>query len=196
MNPSLFYRPGALLSQQELSAARLDGLLVEVGEGYIPADLPEDAGARTAAVMSVLSAGYAMSGPTAAWVHGIGGEPPLRHHIHRAVDHRPRVEPRRDVVVHEGQVMPSDLIFIGTTPVTTPLRTLTDLVVTANRYEECASWMRSMAAAMPSLVSQVQELLAARTRMPGKRVALATVEELLSATVQSGVDQDVTRYTS
>lgn len=185
-----------MLSQQELSAARLDGLLVEVGEGYMPADLPEDAGARAAAVMSVLSPGYAMSGPTAAWVHGAGGAPPQRHHIHRAVDYRPRVEPRRDVVVHEGQVMPNDLIFIGATPVTTPLRTLTDLVLTANRYEECASWARSMAVAMPALVSQAQALLAGRTRMPGKRAALATVAELLDEITHGEMGQDVTRYTS
>lgn len=183
----------------------MDGLLVEVGEGYIPADLPEDAGARVAAVISVLSPGYAMSGPTAAWVHGIGGAPPMQHHIHRAVDHRPRVEPRRDVVVHEGQVKPGDLIFIGATPVTTPIRTLTDLVLTANRYEECASWMRSMALDMPALVNQVQALLVSRTRLPGKRAALATIAELQSSTLGETVlgetvpgetGQDVTRYTS
>jgi hypothetical protein len=202
VHPSLFYRPGALLSQQELSAARLDGLLVEVGEGYMPADLPEDAGARATALAPILSAGYAASGPTAAWVHGVGDAPPQRHHLQRAADRRPRVELRRNVVMHEGQVPPGDLTFVAAVPVTTPLRTLTDLVLTSSRYRECAVWMRSMAEACPALVPQVQTLLAGRSRMPGKRAALATVSELLN---ERGQDQaarnrlaqeEVTRYTS
>lgn len=179
MDPSLFYRPGALLSQQELSAARLDGLLVEVGEGYMPVDLPEDTGARAASLAPILSPGYAMSGPTAAWVHGIGDAPPLRHHIQRAVDRRPRVQPRQNVIVHEGQVPADDLMLVAVMPVTTPLRTLTDLVLTSSRYGECATWMRTMAAACPSLVPLVRSALAARSRMPGKRAALAVVADLM-----------------
>lgn len=196
MDPSLFYRPGALLSQQELSAARLDGLLVEVGEGYMPADLPEDAGARAAALAPILSPGYAASGPTAAWVHGVGDAPPRHHHIQRAVDRRPRVQPRQNVIVHEGQVPSNDLTLVATLPVTTPLRTLTDLVLTSSRYGECALWMRSMAAACPSLVPLVQTLLAARTRMPGKRAALVVVAELLDEVGEGARQEEVTRYTS
>ncbi|MDQ0645514.1 type IV toxin-antitoxin system AbiEi family antitoxin [Microbacterium murale] len=197
MDPSLFYRPGALLSQQELIAARLDGLLVEVGEGYMPVDLPEDAGARAAALIPILSPGFAASGPTAAWVHGIGDAPPLRHHIQRAVDHRPRVHPRQNLIMHEGRVPPSDLLLVGAVPVTTPLRTLTDLVLTSGRYDECAAWMRSMATACPSLVPRVQSLLVARSRLPGKRAALAALAELIAGREQEeGAQDEVTRYTS
>ncbi|MCS3842556.1 type IV toxin-antitoxin system AbiEi family antitoxin [Microbacterium sp. AK031] len=195
MDPSLFYRPGALLSQQELGAARLDGLLVEVGEGYMPADLPEDAGARAAAVSPILSPGYAASGPTAAWVHGVGDTPPARHHTQRAVDHRPRISQRSDVIAHEGRVPPSDLVVIGVIPVTTPLRTLTDLVLTSGRYHECAVWMSEMAAAFPSLVPQVQTLLAARSRMPGKRAAMSVVAELLALPAHECAQDDVTLRT-
>ena len=196
MDPSLFYRPGALLSQQELNAARLDGLLVEVGDGYMPADLPEDAGARAAALEPVVSPGYAASGPTAAWVHGIGDAPPLRHHIQRAVDRRPRVQPRHNVIVHEGRVPSDDLMLIARMPVTTPLRTLTDLVLSSDRHGECAAWMRSMAAACPSLVPRVHTLLAARSRMPGKRAALAIVADLAGAQGENARQEEVTRYTS
>jgi hypothetical protein len=193
VNPSLFYRPGALLSQQELSAARLDGLLVEVGEGYMPADLPEDAGARATALAPILSAGYAASGPTAAWVHGVGDAAPLRHHIQRAVDRRPRVQPRHDVIVHEGQLPSNDLVHIAGVPVTTPLRTLTDLVLTSSRHGECARWMRAMAAACPSLVPVVQTLLAERSRMPGKRAALAIIAELAGEPGENARQEEVTR---
>ena len=190
MDPSLFYRPGALLSQQELGAARLDGLLVEVGEGYMPADLPEDAGARAAALSPIISPGYAASGPTAAWVHGVGGTPPARHHTQRAVDRRPRIDQRRDVIAHEGRVPRSDLIVFGAIPVTTPLRTLTDLVLMSGRYRECAVWMPEMAALFPSLVPQVQTLLAARSRMPGKQAALSAVAELLALAAREDASQD------
>lgn len=208
MHPSLFYRPGALLSQQELSAARLDGLLVEVGEGYMPSDLPEDAGARAAALAPILSPGYAASGPTAAWVHGVGDAPPQRHHIQRAVDRRPRVELRRNVIMHEGKVPPGDLTFVAAVPVTTPLRTLSDLILTSSRYGECALWMRSMAQARPSLLPLVQTLLSGRSRMPGKHAALAAVSALLEERgeeeaarenpTQKGdtAQEEVTRYTS
>ena len=197
MDSSLFYRPGALLSEAELSAARLDGVLVEVGEGYMPADMPEDDGARAAALGPVLSPGYAASGPTAAWVHGVGDAPPLHHHIQRAVDRRPRVPLRTNVIVHEGQVPLSDLIFLAAAPVTTRLRTMTDLVLTSSRFSECAVWMRGMAEAFPSLVPRVQTLLTARSRMPGKRAALATVGALLNEHAQAVSAQDeVTRYTS
>ncbi len=167
----------------------------------MPVDLPEDAGARAAALAPILSPGYAMSGPTAAWVHGIGDGPPLRHHIQRAVDRRPRVQPRHNVIVHEGQVPADDLMLVAIMPVTTPLRTLTDLVLTSSRYGECATWMRTMAAACPSLVPLVQTLLAARSRMPGKRAALAVVAELLDqrapgARVEEFAQEEVTRYTS
>ena len=195
MHPSLFYRPGALLSPQELNAARLDGLLVEIGEGYMPADLPEDAGARAAALSPILTPGYAASGPTAAWVHGVGDAPPSRHHIQRAVDHRPRIEQRREVIAHEGRIPPADLIFVAAVPVTTPLRTLTDLVLTSGRYRECDEWMGEMAAMFPSLLPRVHELLTARPRMPGKRAALATVADLLSERDQR-IHEEVTRYTS
>ncbi len=197
MDPSLFYRPGALLSQQELGAARLDGLLVEIGEGYMPADLPEDAGARAAALSMILSPGYAMSGPTAAWVHGVGDAPPARHHAQRAVDHRPRIDQRRDVIAHEGRVPHSDLVFLGAIPVTAPLRTLTDLVLMSGRYRECAVWMPKMAVAFPSLVPQVQTLLAARSRLPGKRAAMSAIADLLALAAGEGPSHDeVTRYTS
>lgn len=157
----------------------------------MPADLPEDSGARTAALSPILPPGYAASGPTAAWVHGVGDAPPLRHHVQRAADRRPRVALHRNVIVHEGQLPPNDLVFIAAVPVTTPLRTLTDLVLTAGRHDECALWMRAMAQAHPVLIRQVETLLTARSRMPGKRAALAMIAELLIED-----DQDVTRYTS
>ena len=80
MHPSLLYLPGAPLSLPELTAARIDGLLIEVGDGYMPPDIPEGPAARLASLAPILSPGYAASGPTAAWVHGVGDGPPRCHH--------------------------------------------------------------------------------------------------------------------
>ncbi|KDA05876.1 hypothetical protein DC31_14450 [Microbacterium sp. CH12i] len=55
MHKSLFYLPGGLLSQPELNSARLDGLLFELGAGYMPADIPEGVDARAAALIPIVS---------------------------------------------------------------------------------------------------------------------------------------------
>lgn len=189
MHPSLFFHPGALLSQPELSSARIDGVLIEVGEGYMPPDLPEDAGARATSLTPLLASGYALCGPSAAWVHGVGDRPPGCHHVQRISRRRSRVRPQRNVILHERVIDAGDVELIGAVPVTTRLRTLTDLVVSASGDEETALWMRALAAAAPGLVPQVRATIAERERMPGKRAALARLAELECY-------DEVTRYTS
>lgn len=189
MHDSLFYRPGAVLSQSELSSARLDGLVFELGTGYMPADVPEDQSSRITALGEILCAGFAASGSTAAWVHGVGDAPPLHHHIQRVVDHRPRVRAAHNVVVHESRLAPGDAELIADAHVTTPLRTLTDLVLGADRYPEYSVWMRLLASETPMLLSEVREHLGGRPRLPGRRAALARLE-CLSVEVRQ---DDVTR---
>lgn len=194
MHPSLFFHPGALLSQPELSSARIDGLLVEVGEGYMPPDVPEDAAARVASLALVLLPGHAASGPTAAWVHGIGDAPPRCHHQQRHSERRGRVSPARNVVVHEARLAAEDVQLISGTAVTTPLRTMIDLVLAADRDAECAMWMRRFARAEPQLLSHVREHLERRQRLPGKRAALGAVDDLLLPSSEQKTAQDeVTR---
>jgi hypothetical protein len=178
VHPSLFFLPGALLSGPELSAARIDGLLIEVGEGYMPPDLPEDAAARARSLTPLLEPGYALSGPSAAWVHGVGDAPPICHHLQRITPHRPRVERAARVVLHERAIAAIDVELIGGVPVTTLLRTLTDLVLAAGDDPRTAEWMRRLAAAASDLVPTVRQAIESRTRMPGKRAALARIVEL------------------
>ena len=187
MHPSLFYRPGALLSQPELSAARIDGLLVEVGEGYMPADLPEDAAARATSLSPILVPGFAVCGPSAAWVQGAGDAPPSRHHLQRVSERRPRVTSADHVVIHERRIDSAEVMLIDGIAVTTPVRTLTDLVLGAGRDPETDRWMRCLASAVPELLPVVRRLIAARTRMPGKRAALKRIDDLQQP------QEDVTR---
>ena len=54
MHPAFLYLPGERLTIPELSAARIDGHLVDLGEGYIPADLIESPSARAAAIAALV----------------------------------------------------------------------------------------------------------------------------------------------
>ncbi len=64
------YFPGDRLSRTELSAARLDGHVVEVGEAYMPADAVETRELRAGSARPWLSAALALTHESAAWVHG------------------------------------------------------------------------------------------------------------------------------
>ncbi|WP_298036305.1 hypothetical protein [uncultured Microbacterium sp.] len=181
MNPWLLHLPGALLSPAELSAARLDGLLFEVGDAYMPADLPENEEARALSLRPLLVPGYGLCGPTAAWVLGAGDTAPLRHHLQRVTKHRPRVAGSASVVLHEMQAPAEDLISIASLPVTNSLRTLCDLALWADRDPNYEKWFRLFAECSTDLLEGAVERLRARTRMPGKRAAIARLEEISSS---------------
>ena len=54
----------------ELSAACLDGDLVELGEAYIPADAVETQALRAGSLAALLGDTLAATHLTAAWIHG------------------------------------------------------------------------------------------------------------------------------
>ena len=176
MHPSLFYSPGASLSAAELGAARLDGLVVEIGEGYMPADVPEDAAARMVSIRMLIPDGYAACGPSAAWVLGAGSAPPRRHHAVRTSRRRPRVVPRPDLVLHDVRRADADLLVIAGMPVTTLPRTLRDLAFLAVRDAECARWVHRVVSQAPGIVADVRRSIADQPRLPGKRAALAMLD--------------------
>lgn len=72
MHPALLYLPGTRLSLPELTAARLDGHVVELGDAYVPADTVEGVDARAASVAAGIPDRMGACGPTAAWIHGAG----------------------------------------------------------------------------------------------------------------------------
>ena len=68
-SPFLYFADDRL-SQAELTAACLDGDLVELGEAYIPADAVETTGLRAGSLSEVLGESLAATHLTAAWIHG------------------------------------------------------------------------------------------------------------------------------
>ena len=182
MHPAFLYLPGTRLTLPELSAARLDGHVVELGEGYIPADLVEGAALRAAALAVFVAPGAAASGPTAAWIHGAGDAPPSPHHARRAVPRRIRPKPHQRLIFHDTPVPASDVVIVGGVAVTTPLRTMIDLALGVHRDPTLLPWVRALAAAMPGLAEDAIEGLRAMSRVPGSRAGLATLERMLVRT--------------
>lgn len=183
MHPALIYAPGRRLSLTELSAARLDGHVVEVGEAYMPADTVEGADARASSVAHLLSAGSALCGPSAAWIHGAGDRPPVRHHLRRRGAKGPRPRPGDRVIVHEPGFADADVLDLDGVPVGTREATAIELALAAHRDAESEHWLRGLLLVSPGLASRTAEIIAARGRVPGKRHAMLLLGELAAQEV-------------
>ena len=179
MHPALLYFPHRRLSPAELSAARLDGHLVEVGEGFMPADTVEGACARAASLAPLGPAGAAVMGPSAAWVHGAGDRPPAHHHILRAGPRRLREPAEPRVLLHEITAAPDAVEPLGEVPVTTALRTMCDLVWMSRRHPEFIDWARMLGELRPGLAEQALATVEAWPRRPGRTQALTALRALL-----------------
>ena len=179
MHPALFYRPGERLSLPELGAARLDGVVFEVGEGFMPADTVEGADARATSLRDLIPSHLAACGPTAAWIHGAGDAPPQIHHVRRAGPTRGRVGFSPRVVYHERRAAPEELLSIGGIEVTTPLATAEELLFAATKPGgDDERWLRALLLLSPELIDALQPMLAATVRRPGRRRALQLMSEL------------------
>ncbi|HYI50802.1 MAG TPA: hypothetical protein VEX42_04460 [Microbacterium sp.] len=193
--PSPFlYFADERLSPAELSAARLDGHLVELGEAYIPADAVETRELRAGSLQSLLRDTLAATHLSAAWIHGALNEPPARHTVQRAVARRLHHVVGRRLLYRDLRVDPLDLVRICGVWVTLPVRTLADLSRVADDEHARAATM--MADAAPALAVQAVEWLDTHGALPNKRAALSFLRGLAARDPQRNAQEDVTRYTS
>ncbi|WP_336645545.1 SAM-dependent methyltransferase [Microbacterium sp. USHLN186] len=178
MHPALFYRPGERLSLPELSAARLDGDVVEVGDGYMPADTVEEPAARAFSLARLAPAGTALSGASAAWVHGAGDQPPAVHHITRISASRQRVEFSTRVVHHERCLAVEDVQMVGGVRVATAVSTAASLLFSSARASEDERWLRALIAVTPGLAGDLRRRVTDPVRRPGAQHARRLLGEL------------------
>lgn len=178
MHPVLFYRPGERLSLAELGAARLDGHVVEVGEGFMPMDTVESAAARARSIGMLLPPQTAASGPTAAWVHGARDSPPVVHHVTRCSASRLRAHSSARVVYHDGALAADAVQLIGGIAVTTPLATATTLLFELALAGGDDSWLRGLLRVVPGLTAATTAHVASLHRRPGIRAARGIIDEL------------------
>ncbi|WP_144877679.1 hypothetical protein [Microbacterium sp. 1.5R] len=182
MHPALLYLPGGRLTLSELSAARLDGHLVELGEGYVPADLVDSPSARAAAIAELVPTNTAASGPTAAWVHGAGATPPARHHIRRAVTRRLRLDVPPRVVLHDTALPDDHVVSLGGILVMTPLRTMVDLALVLHREPLRLPWIELLADTDPALLVEAVATIDRMRRVPGARAGRAALQRAMLRT--------------
>lgn len=178
MHPALLYLPEQRLSLAELCAARLDGHVVEVGEGYLPADTVESPSARALAIGHLMPAGTAAMGPSAAWIIGAGDAPPARHHILRSGAKRVRAPSTDRVVFHEMTATGPDLIDRLGIALTTPVRTLCDLSRMRHAHPDFASWAVHLSELRPGLAEKAVTAAEQWRRLPGKADAIAFLRGL------------------
>ncbi|GAA2890809.1 hypothetical protein GCM10010455_11670 [Microbacterium esteraromaticum] len=171
VHPVLFYRPGDRLTLSELSAARLDGHVVEVGEGYMPCDTVEGVGARAVSLSPLMPAGTALSGVSAAWVHGAGDLPPAVHHVTRISRSRQRVMVSARVVHHERLLAQNEVQSISGVWVQTPVAAAVTLLFGSARSREDARWLRALVEVSPGLIDDVRAQVLPLRRRPGARHA-------------------------
>ncbi|KYJ99072.1 hypothetical protein [Microbacterium sp. CH1] len=179
MHPALLYLPGSRLSRPELCAARLDGHVVEIGDAYIPADLPESADVRASSIATLIQDGAAACGPSAAWIHGARDEPPTVHHARRCVERRVRPRVHARVIFHDTRLPRTDVELLGGIAVSTPVRTMCDLATSLHRDPRVLPWMQALAQAHPEALDDAIASLRTRSRVPGSVSGLAALERLV-----------------
>ncbi|GAA3208907.1 hypothetical protein [Microbacterium terregens] len=191
MSSPFLYFADERLSQAELSAARLDGHLVELGDAYIPADAVETRELRAGSLRGILGETLAATHLSAAWVHGALHAPPARHTVQRAVSRRLHQVIGRRLLYRDLSVDPSDMMRISGVWVTDPVRTLADLSRIAD--DEYAQAARLLADSVPGLAAGAMAWLASHGALPNKRSALAFLRGLAAREPGSRGQDDVTR---
>lgn len=174
-SPFLFF-PDDRLTRTELSAACLDGHLVALGEGFMPADAVESTWMRAASLRPLVGDDLAATHLSAAWVHGALDLEPPRHDLQRTAARRLHETGGRRYRYRDVRLSPSDVALIGGVRVSTVARTLADLA----RSDDGAH--RHVAGRWSQLddvaARQALAWLWSNSRFPGSRRAVA----LLGAT--------------
>jgi len=177
MGSRFLYFPSELLSRAELTAACLDGDLVGLGEGFVPADTIETAALRAASLRPLVGERMAATHRSAAWVHGFVDEAPSRHDLQRISAHRLHEPVDRRFVYRDPRIPDEDLVRLGGVPVTTPARTLADLA--RGTDERARSLLDQCGERAPDAVHGAIAWLEARRRVPRRLAALALLQELV-----------------
>lgn len=187
--PFLYFSDDGL-SLAELTAARLDGDLVDVGEAYMPADAVETPALRAASLGRLVPTTVALTRASAAWVHGAVGAPPVRHSVQRLAGVRIHVhEPR--LQYRDGPVPRDHVVVIGGVAVTSPARTLADLTRDLCGGDVAAeSLVEAMTSWHPALVATTSSWLQKAPPMHFKRAALVY---LRARAARAEAQDDVTR---
>ena len=124
---------GVDLPLTELCAARLDGELFAIDEAYAPIDLPDGPIERARSIAPYCQGRLMAEQNSAAWIWGARAAPPAYHELCASLGARARPAFPLRTLVREVVIDETEFVVLGGVPVTTPLRTIVDLV----RFGEC-----------------------------------------------------------
>jgi hypothetical protein len=161
----------------ELCAARLDGELFALGDGWCPVDEPDLPSLRAAAVAPRRPGLLIVERRSAAWVHGALPSPPaVSEYCIRYAD---RTTARVDLgcVVREVVIDESDVAAVGGVRCTTPLRTAFDLLRDVHADDdETVAIVRSLLDDEHDLEGRLRMRIESAHRLPHKARALARLD--------------------
>ncbi len=170
------------LPMAELCAARLDGELFGIGEGFAPVDMAETTLLRALSVARLTRGRLIAERATAAWILGATPTVPDRHQFCAPLSARSRPAYPARVTVREVVIGPADCTEIGGVQVTTELRTILDLVRFSEPFDERAAAMVSALADLGGLDrAHIRQVALGRRNLPNKRLALRRLAFALGA---------------
>ncbi|RUR00733.1 hypothetical protein [Labedella endophytica] len=167
--PLLFFG-GLEFSVAELSAARIDGEVVAVGDGFAPVGLPVDVRHRAAALAADVPLGYTLVGRSAAWVHGASARCPVPVEIGGSGPAARWARPYRSVRTMRIRDDHRLVVVVGRigVPVLSPVATVIDLARLDPTPSEAAlmtAVVRRCRLTRESLLDSLDDW----THLPGKR---------------------------
>ncbi|GAA3021402.1 SAM-dependent methyltransferase [Microbacterium dextranolyticum] len=175
------YLAGDRLSVAELCGARLDGDLVEVGDAYMPADAAETREMRAASLHSLVTDALALTRESAAWVHGAVMDAPRRHSVQRRSAVRLRHILDARLHYRERLLEPEGAMRIGGVWVTTPARTLADLVRAHCAGDDVGAYIDGLLRGDPALGEAALTILGEERSVHYTRPATTLLRERLTA---------------
>jgi len=173
--------PAVLSSQDlplpELCAARLDGELFGLCDGFVVIDQPDHRNQRAAAVLIGQPERVIAEQRTAAWIWGAIEEPPWPHELCVGSSARVRSSGSGWTNVREVVIEQSEIAIVAGLQVTTPLRTIVDLTRFATPFGESeVRIVKAMIASSNMQLSDCKNALSERRNLPNKRRALERLD--------------------
>ncbi|WP_431277379.1 type IV toxin-antitoxin system AbiEi family antitoxin [Leifsonia poae] len=163
----------AVLPLAELQAARLDGQLYRVGDAFATVDTPDTAELRAAAFRLSAPRAAVADRLTASWIHGARAGPPVTLQVCVDSAHRISARTLQGLDVRQCILSRGDVVKLGDARVTSPLRTVVDLLRTVDRLTHgLAVELHVLLRLGDDDIGSCQERILRQHRVPGTRRAL------------------------
>lgn len=166
------------LSAVELQSACLDGLLVPLGAGFIPADAPDTEWMRARSLAPVLGATLAAVRLTAAWIYQATDILPHPIALQRSSAQRLHRSPDRTLEYHDLRLPPADTVMLAGIALSSRTRTFVDLARGGARDDV----LERLIDQEPRVVEDARAWLRDQPRHPGARAARMRLDALAMKT--------------